>query len=55
MVCLKILKTFLAAAHDRGMRIIIELVLNHTSDQHSWFQESRSSRENSKRDWYVLA
>ena len=44
---------FLAAAHDRGMRIIIELVLNHTSDQHSWFQESRSSRENPKRDWYV--
>jgi maltose alpha-D-glucosyltransferase / alpha-amylase len=46
-------KTFLAAAHDRGMRIIIELVLNHTSDQHSWFQESRSSRDNPKRDWYV--
>ena len=44
---------FLAAAHDRGMRIIIELVLNHTSDQHSWFQESRSSRDNPKRDWYV--
>jgi maltose alpha-D-glucosyltransferase / alpha-amylase len=46
-------KTFLTAAHDRGMRVIIELVLNHTSDQHSWFQESRSSRENPKRDWYV--
>jgi maltose alpha-D-glucosyltransferase/alpha-amylase len=46
-------KTFLTAAHDRGMRIIIELVLNHTSDQHSWFQESRSSRDNPKRDWYV--
>ena len=46
-------KAFLAAAHDRGMRIIIELILNHTSDQHSWFQESRSSRENPKRDWYV--
>ncbi len=46
-------KAFLAAAHERGMRIIIELVLNHTSDQHSWFQESRSSRENPKRDWYV--
>ena len=46
-------KTFLSAAHDRGMRVIIELVLNHTSDQHSWFQESRSSRENPKRDWYV--
>ena len=46
-------KAFLAAAHDKGMRVIIELVLNHTSDQHSWFQESRSSRENPKRDWYV--
>ena len=46
-------KAFLTAAHDRGMRIIIELVLNHTSDQHSWFQESRSSRDNPKRDWYV--
>jgi maltose alpha-D-glucosyltransferase / alpha-amylase len=46
-------KTFLSAAHDRGMRVIIELVLNHTSDQHSWFQESRSSHENPKRDWYV--
>jgi maltose alpha-D-glucosyltransferase/alpha-amylase len=46
-------KAFLAAAHDKGMRIIIELVLNHTSDQHSWFQESRSSPDNPKRDWYV--
>jgi maltose alpha-D-glucosyltransferase / alpha-amylase len=46
-------KAFLKAAHDRGMRVIIELVLNHTSEQHSWFQESRSSRENAKRDWYV--
>jgi maltose alpha-D-glucosyltransferase/alpha-amylase len=46
-------KKFLAAAHQRGIRIIIELVLNHTSDQHPWFQEARSSRENPKRDWYV--
>ena len=46
-------QAFLAAAHDRGMRVVIELVLNHTSDQHSWFQESRSSRDNPKRDWYV--
>jgi maltose alpha-D-glucosyltransferase / alpha-amylase len=46
-------KKFLASAHERGIRIIIELVLNHTSDQHPWFQESRSSRENPKRDWYV--
>jgi maltose alpha-D-glucosyltransferase/alpha-amylase len=46
-------KTFLAAAHSRGIRIIIEMVLNHTSDQHPWFREARSSRENPKRDWYV--
>jgi maltose alpha-D-glucosyltransferase / alpha-amylase len=46
-------KSFLKAAHSRGIRIIIELVLNHTSDQHAWFQEARSSRNNPKRDWYV--
>ena len=46
-------KKFLAVAHEGGIRVIIEMVLNHTSDQHSWFQESRSSRVNPKRDWYV--
>jgi maltose alpha-D-glucosyltransferase/alpha-amylase len=46
-------KAFLLAAHERGIKVIIELVLNHTSDQHVWFQEARSSRENPKRDWYV--
>jgi maltose alpha-D-glucosyltransferase / alpha-amylase len=46
-------KSFLSIAHDRGIRVIIEMVLNHTSDQHAWFQESRSSRNNPKRDWYV--
>jgi maltose alpha-D-glucosyltransferase/alpha-amylase len=46
-------KAFLDAAHQRGIRVIIEMVLNHTSDQHPWFQESRSSRDNPKRDWYV--
>ena len=46
-------KNFLAIAHDRGLRVIIEMVLNHTSDQHPWFQESRSSPDNPKRDWYV--
>lgn len=46
-------KVFLSSAHDRSIRIIIELVANHTSDQHPWFQESRSSRDNPKRDWYV--
>ena len=46
-------RKFLKAAHDRGIRVIIEMVLNHTSDQHPWFQESRSSQENPRRDWYV--
>jgi maltose alpha-D-glucosyltransferase/alpha-amylase len=46
-------KVFLNAAHDRGIRVVIEMVLNHTSDQHPWFQQSRSSRDNPKRDWYV--
>ncbi len=44
---------FLEAAHQRGIRVIIEMVLNHTSNQHPWFQESRSSLNNPKRDWYV--
>jgi len=46
-------KDFLAAAHNRRIRVITEMVVNHTSDQHPWFQEARSSRENAKRDWYV--
>jgi len=44
---------FLKQAHDRGLRVIIELVLNHTSDQHAWFQEARSSTDSPRRDWYV--
>ncbi|MEA3335348.1 MAG: maltose alpha-D-glucosyltransferase [Chloroflexota bacterium] len=40
-------------AHNRGIRVIADLVLNHTSDQHPWFMESRSSTGNPKRDWYV--
>jgi maltose alpha-D-glucosyltransferase / alpha-amylase len=46
-------KDFLVAAHNRRIRVITEMVLNHTSDQHPWFQEARSSRENARRDWYV--
>ncbi|MGH9712759.1 MAG: maltose alpha-D-glucosyltransferase [Candidatus Acidiferrales bacterium] len=46
-------KSFLTAAHERGIRVIIELVLNHTSDQHPWFKEARSSPDNPRRDWYV--
>ena len=46
-------REFLEAAHVRGLRVITELVVNHTSDQHAWFQEARSSRDNPRRDWYV--
>jgi maltose alpha-D-glucosyltransferase/alpha-amylase len=46
-------QTFLDQAHGRGLRVIIELVLNHTSDQHAWFVEARSSADNPRRDWYV--
>ena len=41
------------AAHEGGLKLILDLVPNHTSDQHPWFVESRASRENPKRDWYV--
>lgn len=41
------------AAHERDLRVILDLVPNHSSDMHPWFQESRSSRQNPKRDWYL--
>lgn len=41
------------ACHSRGMRLILDLVVNHTSDEHKWFQESKSSKDNPKRDWYI--
>ena len=49
------LDELIAGAASRGIRILMDLVPNHTSVDHPWFQESRSSRDNPKRDWYVWA
>lgn len=46
---------FLSSIHQRGMKLILDLVVNHTSDEHPWFIESKSSKTNAKRDWYIWA
>lgn len=45
----------LSNIHQRGMKLILDLVVNHTSDEHPWFIESKSSKTNAKRDWYIWA
>jgi len=47
------MRRLLSEAHSRGIRVITDLVVNHTSDRHPWFQESRSNPNSPKRDWYV--
>ncbi|MBX7445896.1 MULTISPECIES: alpha-glucosidase [unclassified Arthrobacter] len=47
------LDELIAAMHARGMKLVMDLVVNHTSDEHAWFQESRASRTSAKRDWYI--
>lgn len=43
----------LSAAHERGIRVVMDLVVNHTSDEHKWFAESRKSKDNAYRDYYI--
>lgn len=47
------MEVLIREAHARKIRVLLDLVINHTSDQHKWFQESRSSKDNPKRDWYI--
>ncbi|KAJ5611672.1 Alpha-glucosidase [Penicillium herquei] len=46
-------EAIIAACHERGLKILFDLVINHTSHEHAWFKESRSSKTNPKRDWYI--
>ncbi|MGI8484876.1 MAG: alpha-amylase family glycosyl hydrolase, partial [Thermomicrobiales bacterium] len=46
-------KDFLDIAHSKGLRVVADLVMNHTADQHPWFQEARSNPDSPKRDYYV--
>lgn len=50
---LKDLDQLAAEIHARGMKLVLDLVVNHTSDQHKWFQASRASADNEYRDWYI--
>jgi oligo-1,6-glucosidase len=47
------METLISEIHGRGMKIVLDLVINHTSDQHAWFRESRKSRDNEYSDFYM--
>ena len=51
--CMKDFDTMLSEAHDLGIKIVMDLVVNHSSDEHPWFMESRKSKENPYRDYYI--
>lgn len=50
---MEVFDELLTSIHERGMKLILDLVVNHTSDEHPWFIESRSSKDSAKRDWYI--
>ena len=49
----RILTRLLTGLHERGLRLIMDLVVNHSSDEHRWFVESRKSKNNPYRDYYI--
>ncbi len=49
---LEVFDRLLAALHERGIKLVMDLVVNHTSDEHAWFQQARRSKDDPKRDWY---